>query len=59
MGDQYDGQFFYACINQSVAAADMTMNIMNANVNVRCVESGAKKLIGLTVSSILALVSFA
>jgi hypothetical protein len=35
----------------------MTMNIMNVNVNVTCVQSGAMRITGVTMAAALALVS--
>ena len=50
-------EFWYACIDRSLAAADMTMNVANYSVNIKCVESGSMKIAGLTASALLALVS--
>ena len=44
-------------MNQSVAAADMNMNIAGANVKVTCVGSGARTLIAATLSAILAYIA--
>ena len=55
--DQTQGDFFYVCVDQSLAATDMTMNVANYDVAITCVESGSMRLVGLTVSALLALVS--
>jgi len=44
-------------MNQSVAAADMTMNIAGANVKVTCVGSGARRLVAVTLGAVLAFVA--
>lgn len=54
-GNQSD--VWYACVDQSLAAADMTMNIMGNSVNVTCVQSGAMRIAGVTMAAALALVS--
>jgi hypothetical protein len=54
-GDRKD--FWYSCINQSVAAADMTMNIMGMNVNITCQQpNGATRL--SAVAALSALLAF-
>ena len=54
---QTRGDFFYVCVDKSLAAADMTMNVSKTYVAITCVESGSMRLVGLTVSALLALVS--
>jgi hypothetical protein len=49
-------EIWYACVDRSLAAADMTMNIANFDVNITCVQSGANKIVAITASAILALV---
>jgi hypothetical protein len=51
---------FYVCINQSVAAADLSMNVMDVNVSVKCAEgtmSGAMRLVSASVLTLLAFVA--
>jgi len=50
-------EFWYACVDRSIIPGDMTMNIANVDVKVTCVESGSKKLVGLTASALLVLAS--
>jgi hypothetical protein len=49
--------YWYACVDQSLAAADMTMNMMGANVAITCVESSAMKVAGVAMTATLALIS--
>ena len=50
-------EFWYACVDRSVIPGDMKMNIMNIDVKITCVESGAMQIAGLTASALLALAS--
>ena len=50
-------EFWYACVDRSIAPADMTMKIANVDVKITCVESGSMKMAGFTASALLALAS--
>jgi len=56
-GGKKDPDFWYTCIDRSMGASDMTMNIANNSVNIKCVDSGSMRIAGLTVSALLALAS--
>jgi len=45
-------EFTYLCVDQSVAAANINMNIGDMTANISCVDSGAKKL-AMAVFSVL------
>ena len=51
---------FYVCINQSIAAADMTLNVMDVSVGVTCAQntmSGAMRLVSASALTLLAFVA--
>lgn len=50
--------FWYVCINQSVAAANLDMNIADYSVSVKCVESGARRLVSIATTALLAYIAF-
>ena len=56
-GIKAEGDAWYACVDRSFAPGDMTMTVANVDVNIKCVESGAIKMAGLTASAILVLAS--
>ena len=56
-GIKAEGEYWYACVDRSLAPGDMTMNVAGAEVNIKCVESGAMNMAGLTASAILVLAS--
>lgn len=55
--DEQEKDFMYVCMNRSMAETDMTMSIAEFDVNIQCVESGAKKLAMIGISIIAAMIS--
>jgi len=54
--DMSKKDFWYVCVDRSVAPGDMTMNVADYNVQIKCVQSGSMKLVA-AASALLALVS--
>ena len=50
-------EFYYACVDRSIAPGDMSMKIDGFDVKITCVESGSMKMAGFTASTLLALAS--
>ena len=54
---QTQREFWYACVDQSLAAADINMNIAGISVAINCVNSGASRITALTAGAVLAAAS--
>ena len=54
---QTQREFWYACVDQSLAAADINMNIAGMSVAINCVNSGASRITALTAGAVLAAAS--
>ena len=50
---QTEREFWYACVDQSLAATDVSMNIANMSVTINCVNSGASQITALTMGAVL------
>lgn len=61
VGDDYErntiSDYWYACVDKSLAAVDMTMRIAGHEVTIACVESGAMRVAKVAMTAALALFS--
>jgi len=58
-GAKTQRDFWYACVNMSVAGADYSANIANYDVKIDCVQSGGKRLTAYVIGVIVSMVAIA